>query len=105
LTALLLFVVAGPSWAERDHPKLAEDVFSGIQAARVASGLDRLERRLDLDLVARRRATHIAGLPQDKRLAVDQPIETTLREQGVDDVRRVALYVGLKRGYLDSGAT
>jgi uncharacterized protein YkwD len=79
----------------------ADDVFARLQEARVARGSGALERRPQLDGVARERARLVASLPHERRLQSHEPIGDGLRAAGVRLFRRATVHVDLNRGYTD----
>ncbi len=76
-------------------------ILESLQTARRNAGLPPLVRRARLDAVARTRATLVAALPHDRRLAVSQPLGEMIRQAGVKWVRVAHEHLDLKRGHAD----
>jgi uncharacterized protein YkwD len=79
---------------------VADKVYEALQASRSAAGVVPLERRADLDRVARSRAERVAALPHRERLEVAASVGEELRQAGIE-FRRVSLHLDLNRGYTD----
>jgi len=95
LAVIGLVAMAGN--APRD---VAERVMGAVQAARREAGSPPLERRADLDRVARERARQVAALPHDQRLRTSGGVGDDLDRAGID-YRRVSLHLDMNRGYSD----
>jgi len=92
---------AGPPSGKPSLEAIGEEVASRIEALRRTEGASRLERRPALDAAARDRAAAIASMPQGRRLAVREPIETVLRAHGIRNVRSAETRVAILAGYPD----
>jgi uncharacterized protein YkwD len=104
LTACLGAVIplgSAPAARAADSADAAGRLFQRFAAARAEAGVPPVQRRAELDAVARDRATMIASLPMDRRLAVKQPIEQMLRDHGVKRFRRADVHLALVEGYDD----
>lgn len=84
--------------AAADDP-VADRVLEGLQRGRSAAGSPALERRTDLDDVARARVLRIAELPHEQRLAHGEPIGDLLREAGIVWYSGASSHLDMVRGY------
>ncbi len=83
LLALLTVVVSLPAGATRPHyPSPEEQIHRKLSTARERAGLSALERRDELDAVARARAGAIAARPAKKRLGGSRPVGEILKDGG-----------------------
>jgi uncharacterized protein YkwD len=71
-----------------------------VRAARREAGSPPLERRAELDRVARERARQVAALPHDGRLRTSGGVGDDLDRASID-YRRVSLHLDMNRGYSD----
>jgi uncharacterized protein YkwD len=93
----VICLVAMAGNAPRD---VAERVMEAVQAARREAGSPPLERRAELDRVARERARRTAALPHDQRLHASEGVGEELDRAEID-YRRVSLHLDMNRGYSD----
>ncbi len=82
--------------ARSPYPSPEEQIHRKLTAAREQAGRNGLERRDDLDEVARSRAREIAARPPESRLRGATPIEHILEENGVLYCRAVERLILLK---------
>lgn len=83
----------------QDGDPVADHLVEQLQRARVEHGVDPLERRAELDAVARERASEIAALPHAKRLSYGQTAEESLRAVGIRRFIAAATHLDMVRGY------
>ncbi len=93
----LLFAVSAR--AENTDP-VAEWILQNVEQARVEAGAGKLERRAELDSVARERAETIGHLPHEKRLTYGEPVGEQLRASGVRWFRAANAHLDMVRGYM-----
>jgi uncharacterized protein YkwD len=79
---------------------VADRVIEAVQTSRREAGVTPLDRRADLDGLARARAEHVASLPHRDRLTAGGPVGEDLRRAGIG-YRRASLHLDLNRGYHD----
>ncbi len=92
---LLAAASAAPAWLEQ--------VYDHLQAGRERAGVDALERRVDLDAVARDYARIVAARPHAERLVQERAIGAYLDDAGVGPYREARLHVDMGRGFRDYG--
>jgi len=95
LAPVVLLVTATAVAADSTATEVAEL----LREARIEAGSPELERRSDLDAVARARAEHVASLSHERRLSVKQPIADLLRDAAIERYRHATIHVDLQRGY------
>ena len=84
--------------------EIADEIFESLQSARAEAGTPALVRRADLDGVAEARATHVAGLPHEKRMIREKSIERLLSESGIRRIHRASVHQDMQRGFTDPAA-
>jgi uncharacterized protein YkwD len=106
LTAAITAAVlgsAGAALAQDAGDPIADRIIEFLQQQRIQAGAPELERRAELDAVARQRAKQIAALPHKKRLSLGEPIEKRLEEANIRLYRRASTHMDMNRGYADAG--
>jgi len=96
---LVLALVGSERAGRAEGDVVADRVVDELQQERVEQGLVRLERRSELDAVARERVLAIAALPHAERLSYAEPVGDQLREAGVARFQSVSAHVDMVRGY------
>ena len=83
---------------------VVDRVFERLQESRLAAGATALERRTELDAIARERAVEVAGLPHASRLKAVEPIGEAIQRAGITRYLRYSLHQDMSRGYTDPAA-
>ena len=99
----MVWTAGGLAAAGQEADPLAERITRYVQSQRAEAGVAALERRAELDRIARDRAELIAALPHARRLSLGEPIEDQLAEAGITWYARASTHMDMNRGYTDPG--
>jgi uncharacterized protein YkwD len=97
---LTVLALGAPALAAGGGDGVASRVLEAVQAARGEAGAAALDRRADLDAVARAHAEYVASLPHPERLSAGRSVGDDLHRAGID-YRSASLHLDLNRGYPD----